>query len=327
MATLDLCTLEPSSLVAADLCLDELSKNAEGELRLLDAEVHECRKLDCRSLTADHLLELSLSSYRCDSDLGRLFDGKLISKDLTTVFARGTGLGRGLHTATFTWKSSAGLVQGHLSGMTNEGTHREPAFQGCQECDQQGVMEGRLCGRVVRPAKPELRGAQVTAAYRFAFEASEKAEGGRVVGTLEGLVVRSCGAERHCEAFQTVGDEPNPRTLGDLSVETRDFTGGTPATSSILTWGGITGLNLGHSATLGFAQPVSLVEVTLAQFAQAATATAYDVGGTAVATATMTAGRATPETLVLASSGIRSVVVVSPSNEVLMLQACWVLQS
>lgn len=308
----------------ADLCLDEVSKNAEGEMRLLDSDLHHCPQLDCRTLTAEHLLELTLSSYRCDSEMGKHFDGTLISRDLTTVFAGGNGLGRGLHTATFTWKSAAGLVQGRMSGMTNEGTHREPAFKGCQECDQRGVMEGRLCGRIVRPALPQFRDAQVTAAYRIVFDPTEEAVGGRVRGTLEGVVVRSCGTARQCTSFQTVGDDVNPRTVGDLTVQTRDLSGPTPMTS-VDTWSSTTGLNLGFSATLSFARPLSRVELTLARFAGPATATAYDAGGAALATATMTAPQGINETLVLARTGITSVVVDSPNNEVLMPQVCWEL--
>jgi len=116
----------------------------------------------------------------------------------------------------------------------------------------------------------------------------------------------------------------NPRTVGDLTVLTRDHNGPTPMTS-VDTWAGVTGLNLAFSATLSFARPVSRVELTLARFAQPATATAYDAGGAALATATMTAPQKIPETLVLAGTGITSVVVDSPNNEVLMQQVCWEL--
>jgi len=76
---------------------------------------------------------------------------------------------------------------------------------------------------------------------------------------------------------------------------------------------------------LSFAHPVSLVDLTLAQMAQPATATAYDAGGAALATATMTGPQGIPENLKLVGTGITSVVVDSPSNEVVMPQVCWEL--
>jgi hypothetical protein len=192
MATYDVCAAEPAELVLADLCLDELSKDAEGELVPLGAEPHDCPEHDCRTLTAEHALVLSLRQHACDSEIGTLFDGRLVSKDLTTVFAQGSGERRGMHAGTFQWRSAAGIVVGHLSGMTNEGTHREPAFKACQTCDERGVMEGRFCGRLVRVRDPKLAGAQVFGAYRIAFDASESGGTGGVRGTLEGVVVRGC---------------------------------------------------------------------------------------------------------------------------------------
>ena len=190
--TYDVCAAEPVDLLLADLCLDELSKNAEGELTRLEAEPHECPEHDCRTLTAEHLLRLSLDRHDCDSDVGVLFSGRLVSKDLTTVYAHGSGEQRGMHAGTFQWRSAAGIVVGRLSGMTNEGTHREPPFKACQVCNERGVMEGRLCGRLVRAREPRLADAQVFAAYRVRFDPSESGGSGAVQGTLEGVVVRTC---------------------------------------------------------------------------------------------------------------------------------------
>jgi hypothetical protein len=188
----DVCAADPADLLLADLCLNELSKNAEGELTPLAAEPHDCREHDCRTLTVEHLLRLKIDQFDCDSEVGRLFSGELVSKDLTTVHVDGNGENRGLHAATFRWRSAAGTVVGRLSGMTNEGTHREPYFRPCQRCDERGVMEGRLCGRLLRPAEPRLADAQVFAAYRLRFEPSSSGGSGAVQGTIEGLVVRTC---------------------------------------------------------------------------------------------------------------------------------------
>jgi len=282
---------------------------------------HECREEDCLTLTAEHLLRLELTSHACDSALGALLNGRLQSKDLVSVFSAGSGNRRGMHTGTFVWQSAAASIHGRLSGMTNEGTHREPAFSACQRCDERGVMEGRLCGRVVRTADQRLTGAQVFAAYRLRFEPGEDGGESPVAGTIEGLVVRTCSG-RACVTFDLVGQDLNPRTMGDLSVQTRDLNGPT-AITSVVTWGPITGLHLSHSSTLAFARPVSRVELTLVGFAVPATATAYDANGAVVATAVMTAPQRVPETLVLAAPGIVSVIVDSPSDEVLMPRVCW----
>lgn len=211
-----------------------------------------------------------------------------------------------------------------MSGMTNEGTHRKPVFEACQECGERGVMEGRLCGRLVDAADPRLAGAQVTAAYRFAFDASEDGGRGAFQGTVEGLVVRNCAPSKQCISFAAVGTDVNPRTVGPVTVETRDLNGPT-AQTSVVTWGATTGLHLWFSSTISFAQEVSRVEVTLVRFAAPATATAFDAAGSAVATATMTASQQVPETLTLSGAGISSVVIDSPSDEVLMTQVCWTL--
>jgi len=319
------CDGRPAELVKAVLCLDEISKNVNGDLVIVDADDHVCRKLDCKTLTVEHLLRVEISSHDCDSKIGSLLDGRLSSRDLTTVFVDGSGLRRGTHVGTFVWRTSVGTIQGRMSGMTNEGTHREPAFDGCQKCGDVGVMEGRLCGRLVRASDPALIGAQVTAMYRFAFEPSEKGGEGSLRGTIEGVVVRSCEPSRECVGFAVVGDDANPRSVGgSVSIETRDLNGPT-AQTSVVTWGSTTGLHLWHSSTVTFSGPVSQVELTLVQFAAPATATAFDAGGTVVATATMTVGQQVPETLVLSAPGIVQVVVEAPSDEVLMPQLCWVV--
>jgi hypothetical protein len=188
----DTCHATPADLLAAEVCLFELSKNVEGRLSEPEGQVHVCPEDDCRTLTTDQELQLALTSHDCDSEVGRLFDGRLRSTDLVTAHVDGDGNRRGLHTASFLWRSKAGLVQGTLSGLTNEGTHRAPAFGECQKCGEIGVMEGRLCGRLVRATEPRLAGAEVVAAYRFRFDSTSNGAVGGVRGTLEGLVIRTC---------------------------------------------------------------------------------------------------------------------------------------
>jgi hypothetical protein len=152
----DLCSATPAELFAAEVCLYERSEDAEGRLSRPEGQQHVCPEDGCRTLTTDQDLELSLRPHDCDSDVGRLFDGELRSVDLATVYVDGDGTRRGMHTATFPRRSQIGLVQGTLAGLTNEGTHRAPVFDECQRCSETGVMEGRLCGRLVRSVEPRL---------------------------------------------------------------------------------------------------------------------------------------------------------------------------
>jgi hypothetical protein len=321
MSNYDVCNGTAVDLHDADLCLYELSKDADGKMSQPRVRVHDCRQDECKTLATDQTLDLTLSSHSCDSGLGALFDGSLHSPDLTTVFVDADGTRRGMHAATFTWPSSAGMVVGELSGMTNEGTHRKPHFRDCQQCDETGVMEGRLCGRLERPAQSRLAGLQVFAAYRLRFRSTREGAVGGVTGTLEGLVVRNCRSIPRCTAFPNVGDEPNPRVVGDVSIETFGATGPTPVTS-VVTWAGHTGLHMHLSSRLTFITAVSQVTVTLVHFAVPATATAFDAGGAVLATRTMTAPQGVPETLPLSGPGIAAVVVDSPMADVMLQEVC-----
>jgi hypothetical protein len=196
MANYDVCAGGARELAAATLCLDELSKDGKGELKLLASVPEDCSKLDCVTLTAEHFLFMELTSHPpCDSPLGSRLDGRFAVRNLTTVFVGGTGERRGMHTGEFDWWFQVGALRGSLSGMTNEGTHRDPVFGPVQTCDERGVMEGRLCGRMVRSLDPDLVGAQVFGVYRIRFDPSADGGSGPASGTFEGVVVRECPIE------------------------------------------------------------------------------------------------------------------------------------
>jgi hypothetical protein len=103
------------------------------------------------------------------------------------------GLHRGFHAGDFVWQGVPGLqVVGRISGVTNVGTHRAPAFKDCQKCDDKGVMEGRLCGQIASTSNVALNGCQVIAAYRINFDPGAAGGQGAVRGTLEGMIICSC---------------------------------------------------------------------------------------------------------------------------------------
>ena len=130
----------------------------------------------------------------CDSHAAAALNGTLVVEKLVTVFDR-DGMRRGLHAGDFAWTGAAGLtVTGRLSGVTNVGTHRLPAFTDCQKCDEKGVMEGRLCGRIQSATHAQLNGCQVTAAYRIRSDPSATGGQGAVRATVEGVILCSCQA-------------------------------------------------------------------------------------------------------------------------------------
>lgn len=317
----DVCTGGPDELLDATLCLAEVSKDLEGRLVPLQAEREECPALDCTTLTTRAALALEVAPHACDSRLAALLDGRLVVGDLTTVFVDGDAGRRGMHAGTVRWSGTGVRLQGAISGMTNVGTHREPAFEPAQRCDEQGVLEGRLCARVVRARAPELVGAQVLAVYRMRFELTAEGGEGPVRGTLEGVLVRACEGDDGCVEFSTLGSEANPRVEAGTTFTVADL-GGPVAGTEVVTWGGTTGLHLWHSTTIDLAQPTDQVELVMAHFSSPASVTAFDSSGAAVSGATMGPVQGVPQTLVLTAPGIARLVVDAPQDETLLLRLC-----
>ena len=317
------CLEDARELWERRVCLEPVSKNLRGELKLLDRERQECEEPRCLTLKTDHLLRLEVQSHEpCDSELGRLLDGTLVVRRLVHALSNGTGEGRGLHTGEFQWAGADVRIAGQLSGMTNVGTHRQPPLDPCQECHAPGYMEGRLCGSIVQARDQRLVGCQVTAAYRLLFNPSEGFQDTGVRGTLEGLVVCACGTGK-CLDFTgfPLGSHANPWTVGGHSFQVIDGSGNPAASADVVTLGGFTGLHAGFQTRITLAAPASAVDITLAHFSTPATVTAFDASATAVDSATMTVANA-PETLHLTGSGITTLLVDAPQDETLILELC-----
>jgi hypothetical protein len=317
------CFDSPELLLDRELCLSEVSKDLAGDLRLLESQREECANPKCRTLKTVHLLELEARSHKpCDSRPGRLLDGVFSVRDLTHAFARGDGNRRGIHAGTFRWRGRDILVIGDISGITNAGTHREPAFKACQTCDAHGFMEGRFCGRVVKARARELVGCGVIGTYRLAFDPSREGGSGAVRGTLEGALVCPC-KEEHCTDFRTIAVDsyPNPWLVGGASYLVRDPAGAVVPAAEVKAIGGHTGLDCGFSLEITLAAPVSSARVTLVHFAAPATVEAF-AGGVPVGSQTMSAAGGTPETLAFAAGGIDRLVVKPPNDETLLLELC-----
>ncbi|MGH3143355.1 MAG: hypothetical protein ACRDO9_09525, partial [Gaiellales bacterium] len=96
--------MSDGSLINRIVCLSSLSKDLEGELRLVESAKERCRERKCTTLETVHHLELRASRHDCDSDAGSVLDGTLHSGDLVHKFEDGDGMRRGIHEGTFRWK-------------------------------------------------------------------------------------------------------------------------------------------------------------------------------------------------------------------------------
>ena len=319
------CLDDAAELWKHQVCMHPVSKDVEGRFDLLDRERQKCEQAEseCVTLKTDHLVRAKLTGHEpCDSKVGGLLDGELVLRRLVHAFVDGSAERRGTHTGDFRWRGDGILVEGDMSGMTNVGTHREPAFDPCQQCDERGVMEGRLCGRIVKARDQRLLGCAVTGSYRFRFDPSEGFQDTGFTGTFEGLVVCGCG-RRPCLELDGLapGSHANPWTIDGHTFEVHDHTGAVTPTAEVVTWGAFTGLNANYRTVVGLPAATTSVDITLVHFSTPAEVRALDAGGAVVDAATMTVDAAA-ETLTLTGPGIVALEVVPPQDETLILRIC-----
>jgi len=124
------------------------------------------------TLETVHQLDLKVFAHVCDSETGKQLDGQLTSGQLVHKYKDGDGSRRGVHEGPFRWRGADVFATGMQQGITNAGTHRPPAFDECQRCDDRGVMEGMLRGTIMRARDRRLVGCELRAAYRLRFDPS-----------------------------------------------------------------------------------------------------------------------------------------------------------
>jgi hypothetical protein len=182
----------PPSILKERICLNPVSKNMKGTLELNVREEQKCEKPECLTLKTGHLLKLRVASNApCDSRVGRLLTGTIVVERLITAF-NVDGEHRGFHAGDFTWTGTKTQIAGRMSGMTNVGTHRLPVFRDCQRCDERGVMEGRICGRVIKTEVEGLKECQLFGSYRISFDSSVGGGSGAVSGVIEAVLICPC---------------------------------------------------------------------------------------------------------------------------------------
>ena len=188
------CFDDPKDVLGSDTCIASLSKDVRGETVLQSSTRHVCKKTECLSLRTSALLKAEImSNVPCDGPLAQLLSGSITVRVFTTAYEK-DGLGRGVHAGDFQWISSKGdEIDGRMSGITNAGLVRAKPFAlAVEKCVSEGILVGRLCGRVVKSKNANLKDAQVLATYRFRTTATDKGESGPLIGTLEGVVVTPC---------------------------------------------------------------------------------------------------------------------------------------
>jgi hypothetical protein len=299
------------------VCVSPVSKDLRGELVLIHSEPEECRPLECKTLETQHHLKLAVTAHDCDAKVAALLDGTLASGDLAHKFADADGTHRGVHEGTFRWNGRGVAIVGTLRGVTNAGTHRPPAFDECQKCDNPGVMEGLLVGTIRKAPDRRLIGCTVQAIYKLKFDAATDGGQGAVEGTLEGAIVCDCpGTQKVCVDLSTVtpASGPSPLTVGAVTFDV-----GGPY--QVRPMGTFTGLDVQRHAVVKF-PPSSSIEATLVTFAQPATLQALS-GGTPVGTATMSGAQSVAETLTLSGASIDNAVITAPADETLLLRFCY----
>jgi hypothetical protein len=318
----------PSEMTTEQLCMRELAKDVGGSLRIVDAEEEYCRREDCRTLQTVHDLELSVQTHlACDTKLGQLLDGRFRVPALVTTFVDGDGTRRGLHTGRFQWWSAAAVGVGSLSGLTNVGTHRAPAFDpACQECWDPGRMEGRFSIEILRARDPALRGWLLEGVYRLKFPANERGGEGHVVGVLEGLLLQRCvWNPPQCmdfTAFPAGTSFPtNPFILSGNRYEVHDQLGNLPPNPAVTTLGNFVGLDCGGSVIVTLSAPSSGAVVTVVHAAAPVQVTGFDPAGMMTGTAAAAAQNiAYP--LPIAGPNIATLEVAAPANETRLLSLC-----
>ena len=190
MATFQ-CLDDPKAILEKAFCVTQVSKNLKGNLKRTSVKDQSCNVPQCRTRRVAHTLKVDVVGTQCDSDPSKKFLNGTLSANLSTALDT-DGMHRGFHAGDFTWAGAGGLtVTGHMSGITNTGTHRRP-IKDCQRCDDVGIMEGKLCGEVVKAGDSKLKGCQVIGAYRIKFDPSSGFISTSVVGTIDGVIVCFC---------------------------------------------------------------------------------------------------------------------------------------
>src|SRR4029453_11695132 len=100
------CLDDPLTIFRQRMCLNAMSKNMKGTLRLQEKEEQKCSKPECVTLKTVHTLKLGTSSHQpCESKLGKVLNGTIAVEKLITAFDQ-DGHHRGFHAGDFEWSGT-----------------------------------------------------------------------------------------------------------------------------------------------------------------------------------------------------------------------------
>ncbi len=155
-----------------------------------------CRKFECGVAIRDMSMKLDVSSYECDSEIGRMFDGGIGGRVVAAhgLYGDADRLSRDVHCGGFEWETEAAQGRGGLHGVSEACTHAAR-----EECLVPHHWEGTLFGKFEDVARFEGGTALVVASYVLdmvsADEEPSEEEGRRLIrvkGALEGVVIQPC---------------------------------------------------------------------------------------------------------------------------------------
>ncbi len=156
--------------------------------------IERCPEAECGVAIRDMTMKLEVTSFRCDSEIGRLFDGVIDGRVVAAHgwHAEADRLGRDVHCGGFQWNAEAGQGRGGLHGVSEACTHAAR-----EECVVPHHWEGTLFGMVEDVAKFRGGTALVVASYMLdaVYVEEESREERRIIpvqGTLEGVVIQPC---------------------------------------------------------------------------------------------------------------------------------------
>lgn len=312
----------PACLTAQDLtkftyCLDPVSKDLRGEMGPLAADERKCDD-GCRTLTTLTELKAEAGSHECD---GRTDTDGILEGKFATVFAEDAH-GRGTHSGDLLWQSSGVTILAVFHGMTNVGTHREPAFEGVQRCREVGTMEGVLCGHVVKAKDEKLIGDRVVASYRLRVEMGEKGPEGRVSGVIEGIRLDRCDKPPSWSCITLTGlkkgAHPNPLDVAGHAIRVFDWAGHL----ALQAFKYAEGLYLNHSTEIVLPTPTSAVKVTIVVNSGTTRVTAYGSLGNVVDVETIPGNVRGPASATLTGVGIARLKIDCPRDETFLAELC-----
>jgi len=190
-------SLSPDELRSGNYCIQEVSKDLDGQEVVLDADYRTCSSPGCQPLVLQQFLRLDATTSGnklCDSPPGLALDGLLQVRDLTTVFSGPKEDLRGVHAGRFDWSPTAGgRITGTLEGISNAGVLRPKHFRDCERCDEAGIVSGHLFGTGNGVPGVPVTDFHLDAVYRLAWDPMAKIfSTAPVRGTLEGVLIMPC---------------------------------------------------------------------------------------------------------------------------------------